>query len=146
MKTKKDLEQITIWLWDKVCSLALVISISITPARVVTLLRRPMFEELLEKKFFFFILFLSSFPNIGIPIESGYSGNDERIDFGWWNSSLRLQACSKLTKKRICMALGFSKLHQQVPLTKFLGTTKDVKRNKIVIFHIRQDNFWFTIL
>ena len=44
------------------------------------------------------------------------------------------------------MALGFSKLHQQVPLTKFLGTTKDVKRNKIVIFHIRQDNFWFTIL
>ena len=31
------------------------------------------------------------------------------------------------------MALGFSKLHQQVPLTKFLGTTKDMKRNKVVI-------------
>ena len=44
------------------------------------------------------------------------------------------------------MTLGFSKLHQQVPLTKFLGTTKYMKRNKIVIFHIRQENFLFTIL
>ena len=40
------------------------------------------------------------------------------------------------------MALGFSELHQQVPLTKFLRTTENMKRNKIVILQIRQDNFF----
>lgn len=48
----------------------------------VTFLRRQMFEELLENMHFFFILFRSSSPNIRVPIESGYSGNDDRIDFG----------------------------------------------------------------
>ena len=37
-----------------------------------------MFEELLENMHFFFILFRSSSPNIRVPIESGYSGNDDR--------------------------------------------------------------------
>ena len=40
------------------------------------------------------------------------------------------------------MTLGFSKFHQQVPLTKFLGTTKYMKRNKIVIFHIKTRQFF----
>ena len=55
---------------------------------------------------------------------------------------LRLQAWSKPTKKRIRMTFGFSKFHQQVPLTKFLGTTKYMKRSEIVIFHIKTRQFF----